>query len=81
MEIGEKILLVGGADVALNRVEMDVFVRGNDGEWLPIGRVFRGCSPQPKVCVRADAWLVDREFSRGFNSRPWLRQRKGRAAN
>lgn len=84
MEIIEKTLLICGADLSLNRVEMDVFVRGVDGEWVSVGRAaplnFGNIKLRPDACFPATASLVETTPSRYLSSRPWLRSKKGRAA-
>lgn len=79
MEISAKTVLVAGIDVAANRFEGELFFLGDANEWVSVGRIVSAdprrfsheldCLPAPTA-----------SRSHAFNDRPWLRQKKGRAA-
>ena len=79
MENTRNTILVAGIDVAANRFEGEIFVLGDANEWASIGRIV---SADPLRFAReldcVPASIASR--SHALNERPWLRQKKGRAA-
>lgn len=70
MENGPNTVLVAGIDVAEDRVEIAVF------RWAQLGHT----ASYMGVLSRKLGWIGPRSV-RPSTSRPWLRQKKGRAAN
>jgi hypothetical protein len=78
MNSGENAVLVAGVDVAMDRFEGEVLLLDGAGNWRRVGFgiLHTGVLNSSHQCLAQGIETVEAPTS----TRPWLRQKKGRAA-